>query len=120
SIMKIAHIIMAYKNPLQVERLVKRLNHPNFDIYIHLDKKVDIKKFEHLVCIERVNFIQNRVLCNWGGFSFVRAITSSVREVLSIEEYYGYINLMSAQDYPLKTNEYIYNFFVKNNCNSFI
>jgi len=118
--MRIAHLIMTYKNPLQVERLVRRLDHPNFDIYIHLDKKIDIKDFKFLGGYNRVNFIKNRSICNWGGFSFVKAITNSVREILSNSEDYEYVNLMSAQDYPIKDNDYIYNYYERYKGTSFI
>lgn len=118
--MKIAHLIMAYKNPIQLERLVQRLIHPNFHIYIHLDKKVDIQKFRAIEKYEHVFFIEDRVVCNWGGFSLVKAITSSIREVLDGPHEYGYLNLLSAQDYPLKSNAYIYNYLQKNNGKSFI
>src|SRR5690606_9934903 len=58
--------------------------------------------------------------CNWGGFSFVRAITSSVREILSKDIEYDFVNLMSAQDYPIKPISSIYGFFLANEGTSFI
>lgn len=118
--MKIAHVIMAYKNPCQLERLIKRLEHPQFDVFIHLDKKVNIVNYNHLHDIERVAFIENRVLCNWGGFSFVKAITNSIREILLKDEQYEYINLMSAQDYPIKSIDDMYTFLEKHKGDSFI
>jgi len=118
--MRVAHIIMTYKNPYQLERLIRRMNHPQFDIYIHLDKKVDIAEFAYLKNIEQVVFIKNRRVCNWGGFSFVKAITESVREILSQKVNYQFINLMSAQDYPIKPVETIYQFFLRRMNKSFI
>jgi len=85
--MRIAHLIMAYKNPAQLERLIKRLHHPQFDVYIHLDKKIDIRLFDHLHDLDRVFFIKERVLCNWGGFSFVNAFTSSASEAMKVGRY---------------------------------
>ena len=46
--MRLAHLILAHNNPLQLERLVKRLDHPDADIYIHLDAKTDIKEYKHI------------------------------------------------------------------------
>ncbi|WP_316820141.1 beta-1,6-N-acetylglucosaminyltransferase [Pedobacter gandavensis] len=109
--MKIAHLIMAYKNSRQVERMVKAMNHPNFHFYIHLDLKIDIREFEHLKQIENLSFIRNRVLCNWGGFSFVKAIISSLSEILKANESYDLINLMSGQDYPIKPLNSLYAFY---------
>lgn len=118
--MRIAHLIMAYKNPEQLERLIKRLDYCQFDIFIHLDKKIDARAFKYMANFNRVFFINNRIVCNWGGFSFVRAITNSIREILSNNEDYEYINLISAQDYPIKTNDYIYNYIKKNQGLSFL
>jgi hypothetical protein len=58
--MRMAHIIMAYKDPSQVERLVKKMSHPNFDFYIHVDSKFDQGPFEYLASIERVYLVKNR------------------------------------------------------------
>lgn len=119
--MRVAHLIMTHKEPRQLERLLKRLMFPKFDLYIHVDKKINIEEFLYLTELPRVFFIENREKCNWGGFSFVRAITESVREILSKEGVcYEYINLLSAQDYPLKSNEYIYEFLKINNGTNFI
>ncbi len=118
--MRVAHLIMAYKGPLQLERLIKRLSHPQFDIYIHLDKKISIESFNNLRNLDRVRFIQNRVVCNWGGFSFVRAITLSVKEILEQNERYEFVNLLSAQDYPIKPIDHFYKYLKANTGKSFI
>lgn len=119
-IMKIAHLIMAYKNPGQIERMIRAMYHPDFHFYIHLDLKIDLEQFEYLKKIPGVIFIQNRILCNWGGFSFVRAIISSLNEITSSKETYDFINLMSGQDYPIKPIEEINNFFSANPNKCFI
>jgi hypothetical protein len=118
--MRVAHLIMAYKYPEQVEKLIHSMSHPNFFFYIHLDQKIDIKDFEYLEKLERVVFIKNRTLCNWGGFSFVEAIFTSVKEILNLNEGYHFINLMSGQDYPIKPVGEIYEFLLKNEGNCFV
>lgn len=42
--MKIAVLILAHKNPLQLKRLVNILNNPDIDIFIHIDKKSDVRE----------------------------------------------------------------------------
>lgn len=111
---------MAYKYPEQVEKLIHSMTHPNFFFYIHLDQKIDIRDFEYLAKLDRVVFIKNRVLCNWGGFSFVKAIFTSMKEILSFNEGYSFINLMSAQDYPIKPVNELYSFLLKNEGKCFI
>ncbi len=101
---------MAHKNAEQLERLIMAMKHEMFDLYIHLDKKTNIKSFKHLADYDNVFFIQNRIECNWGGFSFVEATLHSIAQVLSSGRTYQFINLMSGQDYPLKTAEEIYSY----------
>ncbi|WEK21216.1 MAG: beta-1,6-N-acetylglucosaminyltransferase [Candidatus Pedobacter colombiensis] len=118
--MRIAHIIIAHKNPIQLERLIRKMQYPKFDFYIHIDKKVDIQNFLHLKDITRVFFIENRIVCNWGGYSTLQAIMNSLEEVHKNNVQYGCYNLLSAQDYPLKANSKIYDFLLKNEDKSFI
>lgn len=118
--MRLANIIIAHKNPKQLERLIKKMQHQNFDFYIHLDKKINIKSFEYLEKLEGVHFIKNRRVCNWGGYSTLQAMISSLAEVLHNKIDYGFYNLLSAQDYPIKKNEEIYNFFAENLDKSYI
>ncbi|MBB6502889.1 beta-1,6-N-acetylglucosaminyltransferase [Pedobacter cryoconitis] len=98
--MRIAHIIMAHKNPDQLIRLIKRLHHPEADFYIHIDTKSAIEDFNLALSIVRVLFIKNRVNCNWGGNSLFLGIISSMNEVISLKKNYSFLNLLSVQDYP--------------------
>ena len=106
-----AHIIMAYKDPAQIERLVKKMSHPHFDFYIHVDSKFDQQPFEYLTSIERVYLIKKREKIRWAGFSFTRTVIQCVDEVLQGEKRYDYISSMSGQDYPVKSTEFFYQFF---------
>lgn len=118
--MRIANIIMAYKNPRQVERMILAMDHPDFDFYIHLDKKIDMAPFLFLKDLPRVSFIQKRTVCNWGGFQFVRAVLESLTAVLNNKIHYDFYNLLSAQDYPIKPMPEIAKFFEDNIGKSFM
>lgn len=111
---------MAHKNPEQLERLIVAMKHPMFDLFVHLDKKSDLNDFKHLTKYDNVFFIKKRIECNWGGFSFVKAILNSVSEALSSGKNYQFVNLMSGQDYPLKTADQLYQFLIENLNMSFI
>ena len=108
-----AHIIMAYKDPPQLERLVKRLSHPGFDFYIHVDTKFDLQAFRFLENIERVYLIQNRIKIRWAGYSFTKGVFNCIEEILNTNRNYDFINCISGQDYPLVSTEAFYSFFEK-------
>ncbi|TKB99661.1 beta-1,6-N-acetylglucosaminyltransferase [Pedobacter cryotolerans] len=118
--MKIANIIMVHKNPAQLERLIRAMDHECFHFFIHVDKKIDIQPFLYLSEFRRVTFIEDRKICRWGGYSFVKAILASLAEVLDSAISFDFYNLMSAQDYPIKPIDHIVNFYRENLGKSFI
>ncbi|MBB6003592.1 beta-1,6-N-acetylglucosaminyltransferase [Arcicella rosea] len=111
--MRIAHLILAHANPSQIQRLINRLAHPNADFYIHIDLKTEISPFLSLAS-KQVTLITNRVSVYWGAYSIVQATVNSFEEILASPTKYDYINLLSGQDYPLKSTDEIYAFFEKN------
>ncbi|WP_435357019.1 beta-1,6-N-acetylglucosaminyltransferase [Emticicia sp. SJ17W-69] len=111
--MKIAHLILTHANPLQLKRLIQRLAHPNADFYIHVDLKTDIKPFISINS-ENIKFIKNRISVHWGAYSIVQATVNSFEEILNSNHKYDYINLLSGQDYPIKSTAAIHHFFENN------
>ena len=102
---------MAYKDPSQIERLVKKMSHPGFDFYVHIDSKFDQGPFEYLQQIPQVYMIKKRGKVRWAGFSFTQALLNAIEEVLMSGRQYDFINSMSGQDYPVKSPSYFYKFF---------
>ncbi len=100
--MRIACIIMAHKEPQQVERLIKKLSSLPADFYIHIDKKINAQPFEYLGGLGNVHFIQQRVRVRWASWSFLNAIIQSLKEVALTRLPYDFMTLMSGQDYPVK------------------
>ena len=118
--MKMAHIILVYKDPAQVERLIKKLSHPDFDFYIHVDAKYDLAPFEYLGKLDRVHIIKDRLKVRWAGFSFTQAVFRCMKEALGSGRGYDFINCMSGQDYPLVSTSMFYSFFVNQPGKSFL
>jgi hypothetical protein len=118
--MRTAHLIIAHKSPEQIERMIRRLQHPDFDFYIHLDKKVNIELFANIKLLENVYFIKNRVDARWGCYNLSKAILVSVVEICNSGREYNFINHISGQDYPLKPVEYLVEFFKSNSGKEFI
>lgn len=109
--MKIAYLILVHKGPEQVERLIKKLTCEAAHFYIHLDQKADISNFTLLQRLDHVYFIRKRFSINWAGYSMVRAMIESSREILNSGNSYDFISTISGQDYPIKSNQEILSFF---------
>ncbi len=110
--MRVAHLVITYTNPLQTERMIRRMQHPDFDFYIHVDKKIDISSHLFLARMPNVFLIKDRVNVIWAGYNTVEATLRSVKEIFSTGKHYDYVHLMSGQDYPIKPAAAIHDFFV--------
>ena len=117
--MRIGCLILAHKNPGQLERMLTAMAHPAFDFYIHVDGKVDQAPWEYLRGMDRVSFVQNRVSVGWGQYSLVQAQLNGMEEVLAGGDY-QYVHVMSAQDFPLKPMGEIYDFLQRHSGTEFI
>lgn len=105
------YLILAHKNPLQLGRMIERLDDGASKFFIHLDAKTPIESFA--ACLEggHIRFIEPRERCVWGDFSIVRA-TIHLMEAASEEQ--GLFILMSGQDYPIQSQGYINAFLERN------
>ena len=118
--MRVAHLIITYTNPLQTERMIRHMQHPDFDFYIHVDKKIDITAHLFLANLPNVYLIKDRVNVIWAGYNTVEATLRSVKEILSTARSYDYVHLMSGQDYPIKPASSIHQYFVDNAGKEFV
>jgi Core-2/I-Branching enzyme len=118
--MRVAHIILANGNAGQIERMIRKLAHPEFDFYIHLDRKLDEEGFTHLARLPNAFFIENRIDVTRDGYSLLRTILAATSYVLNTGKDYHYINLLSGQDYPIKSAAYIYDFLNAHQRYSFV
>lgn len=112
--MKIAYFIQVHNEPNQLYQLIERLAFSNVYFYVHVDKKADIKTFLTLLNGKNISFVKNRVKVHWGAYSQVQATINGLQEIIESGIDYDYITFLSGQDYPLKSNEKIVNFFSEN------
>jgi len=112
--LKIAHLILCHAYPDQLKRLIGRLQHADAHFYIHLDKKTEIMEFQPLSELPNVYFIKNRVNVHWAGYSQVQSTINGFKEILESGITYDYTNLLSGQDYPVKSIEDIHDFLAAN------
>ncbi len=112
--MNIAYLILAHNQPLQLERLISRLDQPNAYFFIHIDKKstgkVAIKS--NLSHFPNLKIISNHNV-NWMGFNMVESTIDLLRLASGSGIDFKYYVLMSGQDYPIKSNRFINEFFEK-------
>lgn len=115
---KIAYCILCHKYNKILRTCVDLLkdNNEDVEIYIHVDKKSNIKEFSNLK--GKVNFIEERKEVYWGHISQVKATLALLRETQ--KKNYDYIFLISGDDLPLKSNREIKEFLAQNNGKEFI
>jgi len=118
--MKIANIVVFHMNPMSIGRLLKAVNHPAFDNYLHLDKKVSIDPYLHLSQLPQTYFVTKRVPVRWAGYSQVEAFISGMDEIIKRGIKYDFVNLLSGQDYPVKPPELIYDYLSQHKERSFM
>lgn len=120
--MHINYIILAHKNPRQLKRLIDCLDESWVNFFIHLDKQVDDKPFITAVGEkENIYFLNNqeRELGTWGDIDIVKGAINAIEKVLTVGKE-GYVLLLTGQDYPLRSNNYIYKFLQRSYPQNFI
>jgi hypothetical protein len=118
----IVYIILAFDNPDQIKRLIYSLNSESVFFYIHVDKKVSQTPFEiALADFKNIKFVENKYRneISWGDNKMVKSILNLLRLV---NEYHnvGYCVLLSNNDYPIKSNASIRQYFANKYGSSFI
>ena len=102
---KHAYCILAHNEPELFRRLVLLLDHPENDLFIHIDKRSDISLFQTVSCrYSHMTFIKERRACNWGSLSIVKAEIALFETALR-KGPYAYYHLLSGVDMPLKGQE---------------
>ncbi|MDR6197150.1 beta-1,6-N-acetylglucosaminyltransferase [Siphonobacter sp. SORGH_AS_0500] len=107
------YLIFAHKNPDQLKRLVERLQSDYCNFLISIDKSVDSTNFERAVSnFSNVSFVQERYISQWGSYSFIKSNLAGIRQWLIMNPETHRIVLLSAQDYPLVSNDVLNKFWL--------
>ena len=109
---RIAYLILAHKNPKAINEMIDALDYPSVDFYLHIDKKSNI--IGDINKKTNVYFTSNRIDAKWGHISLVESMLELLKNVRESKREYDYVWFISGQDYPIKSNEFIQNFFVQN------
>lgn len=106
---------MAYKEPRQIARLIRAMNHEAFHFYIHVDAKFDIRNFLFLKDLPNVFFFRKHYKVYWAAWNFTKTLLLCIQEVLETGRDYEFIASFSGQDYPIKSNDFIADYHLKKN-----
>lgn len=117
---KHAYLITAYNNFVILEKLLKALDDPRNDIYLHIDKKsshVDIDRLNSTVSEATLHII-NRMNVTWGAYSMIQC---ELRLLEAAHQHrYGYYHMISGTDFPIKSQNYIHEYLDKHNGKEFV
>jgi hypothetical protein len=117
--MEMIYLILAHKKPEQLLRLVNSLDSEKSYFYLHIDLKTDIAPFLSILKKPNVHFIESRVDCIWGDFSIVQATINLMKRALH-DHSNGVCILLSGDDYPIKSQKGIQDFFSSHSNHAFI
>ncbi|MFD2598318.1 beta-1,6-N-acetylglucosaminyltransferase [Sphingobacterium corticis] len=116
--MKHAYLILAHNQFEVLEFLVTALDDTRNDIYIHFDAKVKTLPKVH-VNKAGLYILEDRTDVRWGDISVVEAELKLFEKAQQIQNY-SYYHLLSGVDIPLKSQDYIHQFFAKHRGKEFI
>lgn len=119
----IGYFLLVHRYPEQFKRLFKAIYAPGNQYVIHIDKRSGanladainafLKPYQGVEVLESQDAL-------WGGYSLVDAELRGMARLLEMDANWSqYINL-SGQDFPLKSQDYIRQFFAANPGKQFI
>ena len=116
-----AYMVVAHQQWPLLMLLFQLLDDDRNDIYIHVDKKakdVPVNKLRQTVTKSKLFFV-DRIPIYRGSFSLFEAEMILLKAALTRGEY-SYYHLLSGQDLPVRNQDFIHNFFEKNEGRNFV
>jgi hypothetical protein len=118
--LRIAYLVLAHSDPLQLRRLIKSLSSESAHFYVHIDKKANLNFFTSILGQSQTTFCRDRRDCVWGDISLVDATLDLIKLALEDKVEYDYFVLLSGACSPLRSVDYIENFFNDRHGSEFI
>lgn len=116
-----AYMIMGHHRFDVLEELLKDLDDERNDIFLHIDikaKNFPTEYFENLLKRSKVILV-DRIDIHWGGYSQIKCVMKLLKEATSYSRH-SYYHFMVGVEFPLKTQDYIHDFFEKNEGYEFV
>ncbi|MBO8444569.1 MAG: glycosyl transferase [Bacteroidetes bacterium] len=116
-----AYLILAHNNFNQLKKLVKLLDDPRNDIFIHIDGKARFNDegWDRICTHSKLTLLKKRINVRWGGTSIMRSELALLKESTASGEY-AYHHLLSGMDLPIKDQDTIHEFFDRNDGKEFL
>ncbi len=115
-IKKHAYLILAHSQPNVFKYLLMLLDDIRNDIFVHIDSKVDDQPFVELRKVVKqssIIFTKQRFNVQWGRSSQTMAEMCLYETAVRTHSHYTYYHLLSGVDLPIKSQNYIHNFFLQ-------
>lgn len=114
-----AYLIIAHNEFPVLELLVDALDDARNDIYIHLDSKA--KSVPNFQTKEAgLYWLEQRRDVRWGDVSIVQVEYDLFDKAYNSGKVYSYYHLLSGVDLPIKSQDYIHNFFAEHQGKEFV
>lgn len=118
---KHAYLIIAHKYDYTFTTLLHMLDDARNDLFIHMDKKcasLDLEGIHSLVKHSPVYFTE-RTSVTWGGYSQINSELMLLK-LATGKGHYDFYHLISGEDLPIQSQDYIHAFFADNSGKEFI
>ncbi|MDD3036333.1 beta-1,6-N-acetylglucosaminyltransferase [Bacteroides sp.] len=120
--MRHAFLLIAHNEFQLLKILLSMLDDERNDIFLHIDKKVDMESLNKDMFIlkhARLYILEQRIDVRWGDISVVK-VELLLLETARMKGPYDYYHLLSGVDLPIKSQDYIHEFFEKNKGYEFV
>lgn len=109
---KHAYLIMAHHRFDILKEILKDLDDERNDIFLHIDIKAKSFDENEIKCVvKKANLILvGRMDIHWGGYSQIECVTKLLK-IATTYSYHSYYHFMVGVEFPLKTQDYIHEFF---------
>lgn len=110
---KHAYLIMVHNDIYIFDKLVKLLDDKRNDLYVHVDRKMidfPFDKYKNIIKNANITFV-DRMDVRWGTIKQIECTLLLLNEALKTS--HKYYHFISGVDLPLKSQDYIHDFFNK-------
>ena len=118
--MTLVYLIIFHTDLNHLKRLIGKIKDPRVLIYIHVDAKISISLIKDQLKDYELNFVEKRIKINWGDFSIIQAKINFIKQLIESKIEFTHLFIISGQDYPLISNQQLFDFLKKNIGNSFL